>query len=117
MPFSHTDEFEWHEPPGHLAGYSKYLVNPEGAGSRYFDFRLSSYPTGGRVDPHVHQVAEQVYYIIAGTGRAECGSEAADLGPGSVMFVPAGARHSFLATSAENLVFVVVTSPPGDIAR
>lgn len=116
MPFCKEDDFAWIEPPGHVRGYSRYLVGPE-AGSSYFDFRTSRYPTGGRVGTHVHNVAEQVYYFIAGSGQAECGDENRTVGPGDVMFVPAGVPHSLVATSDEDLRFVVVTSPPGDVAR
>jgi quercetin dioxygenase-like cupin family protein len=116
MPFRHEEEAEWQEPPGHIRAYSRYLVGPEHA-SRYFDFRTSRYPTGGRVEPHTHQVAEQVYYFISGTGRAECGDETRTVGPGDVMFVPAGTRHGLVATSEDDLRFVVVTSPPDDVPR
>lgn len=116
MPFFNEQDAEWIEPPGHVRGYSRYLVGPE-HGSAYFDFRTSRYPTGGRVDRHVHTVAEQVYYFISGAGRAECGDETRTVGPGDVMFVPAGVPHSLTASSDEDLCMVVVTSPPNDIAR
>lgn len=116
MPFLHEDSVEWQEPPGHVRAYSRYLVGPD-RDSRYFDFRTSSYPPGGYVERHVHEVAEQVYYFMSGTGRAECGDETRDVGPGDVMFVPAGTPHSLEATGTADLRFVVVTSPPGDIAR
>lgn len=116
MPFRNEEEEAWVEPPGHVRGFSRYLVGPEN-GSEYFDFRVSRYPAGGYVEPHQHRVAEQVYYFISGTGEAECGDEKRTVGPGDVMFVPAGARHSLVASDGEDLRFVVVTSPPHDIAR
>lgn len=116
MPFRNEDDVEWHEPPGHIRAYSRYLVGPEDT-SRYFDFRTSRYPKGGYVEPHVHEVAEQVYYFLAGAGTAECGDETRTVGPGDVMFVPPGVRHSLVSTSEEDLRFVVVTSPPEDILR
>lgn len=116
MPFCNEEDFDWIEPPGHVRGYSRYLVGPQ-AGSRYFDFRTSRYPTGGRVDSHVHHVAEQVYYFISGTGQAACGDEIRTIGPGDVMFVPAGTPHHLVASGNEDLRFVVVTSPPNDIER
>jgi quercetin dioxygenase-like cupin family protein len=116
MPFCNEEDFSWNEPPGHVRGYSRYLVGPH-SGSKYFDFRTSRYPTGGRVDPHVHDVAEQVYYFISGTGRALCGEQTRTVGAGDVMFVPAGIVHSLECTSEDDLKFVVVTTPPDDIAR
>lgn len=116
MPFLNEENANWVEPPGHVRGYSRYLVGAE-QGSDYFDFRVSRYPTGGYVEPHSHRVAEQVYYFISGAGRAECGDETRAVGPGDVMFVPAGMRHSLVAVGEEDLRFVVVTSPPDDIPR
>jgi mannose-6-phosphate isomerase-like protein (cupin superfamily) len=116
MPFFNEEEVEWHEPPGHVGAYSRYLVGPD-HDSRYFDFRVSRYPTGGYVEAHKHDVAEQVYYFIAGAGKAECGDESRIVGPGDVMFVPAGVAHSLVSTGKEDLRFVVVTSPPNDISR
>ncbi|MGC9665398.1 cupin domain-containing protein [Planosporangium sp. 12N6] len=113
MPFLNENDVEWIEPPGHIRAYSRYLVGPEEQGSRHFDFRTSRYPTGGYVEPHEHDVQEQVYYFITGTGTAECGDETRTVGPGDVMFVPAGVRHSLVSTGAQDLEFVVVTSPPG----
>lgn len=116
MPFYHEADFDWVEPPGHVRGYSRYLVGPH-SGSKYFDFRTSSYPSGGRVDPHVHEVAEQVYYFTSGTGQARCGQETRTVAAGDVMFVPAGVVHSLTCTSDDDLTFVVVTTPPDDIPR
>jgi mannose-6-phosphate isomerase-like protein (cupin superfamily) len=116
MPFLNESTVDWHEPPGHTRAYSRYLVGPE-HGSRYLDFRTSLYPPGGFVAPHVHEVAEQVYYFLSGAGRAECGDETREVGPGDVMFVPAGARHGLVSTGDGDLCFVVVTSPPHDVPR
>jgi mannose-6-phosphate isomerase-like protein (cupin superfamily) len=116
MPFLNEQDVEWNEPPGHIRAYSRYLVGPDSHASRYFDFRVSRYPTGGYVEPHVHDVAEQVYYFIEGAGAAACGDETRTVGPGDVMFVPAGVRHSLLSTGDSDLGFIVVTSPP-DIQR
>ncbi len=116
MPFYNEADFEWTEPPGHVRGYSRYLVGPH-SGSRYFDFRVSSYPTGGLVQPHVHEVAEQVYYFIEGTGRAVCGAQTRDVAAGDVMFVPAGVVHSLECTSRQDLRFVIVTTPSDDVPR
>jgi mannose-6-phosphate isomerase-like protein (cupin superfamily) len=111
MPFVNESRVGWQQPPGHIDAYSRYLVGPE-QGSRHFDFRTSRYPKGGYVEEHLHEAAEQVYYFIAGSGRARCGDEQRDVGPGDVMFVPAGALHSLVSTGEQELRFVVVTSPP-----
>ncbi|GGL09424.1 cupin domain-containing protein [Mangrovihabitans endophyticus] len=116
MPFLNEGDVPWTEPPGHVRAYSRYLVGPDSHGSAHFDFRTSRYPTGGYVEEHLHESAEQVYYFLAGAGRAVCGEETRMVGAGDVMFVPARMRHSLMSTGERELEFVVVTSPPG-IAR
>lgn len=107
----------WHEPPGHNSGFSKYLVNEEQDGSKYFDFRISRYPIRGEVEPHTHEVAEQIYYVISGSGLFTYGDEEHIISPGYTVFIPAGVVHGLRNTGDEDLVFVVVTSPPNDIPR
>lgn len=106
----------WDEPPGHIGGFSKYLVG-EHNGCTTMDFRVSRYPIRGRVDPHIHEIAEQIYYIISGTGTAQLGDERMVIQPGDTLFVPPRVVHGLENTGHEDLVFVVVTSPPHDVPR
>jgi mannose-6-phosphate isomerase-like protein (cupin superfamily) len=107
----------WLEPGGHHTAYSKMLVNPELQGSRFFDFRISSYPVSGYAEAHVHDVAEQIYYFLEGTGLIQLGDEEHIVGPHTVMYVAPGVKHAVANTGFQNLVFIVVTSPPEDIER
>lgn len=101
----------WDEPPGHVGGFSKYLVGTHN-GSTTMDFRISRYPIRGRVDLHTHEHEEQIYYIISGTGTGQLGQERFLLQPGDTLFVPPTVEHAVENTGDEDLVFVVVTSPP-----
>jgi mannose-6-phosphate isomerase-like protein (cupin superfamily) len=116
MSFFNTADYSWHEPPGHTRGFSQYLINPDNSSSRNLDFRVSRYPPQGRVDLHEHATAEHVYLIISGLGVAELGDESGELGPGTFFFVPPGVPHSVTSTGPDDLVFVLVTSPP-DLPR
>jgi mannose-6-phosphate isomerase-like protein (cupin superfamily) len=110
-------ELPWNQPPGHFSGFSKYLVNPEFEKSKYFDFRISRYPIKGLVEEHVHDVAEQIFYFISGEALVTFGKEKKVVTKGFTMFVPPGISHAVENTGDEDLVFVVVTSPPDDIPR
>ncbi|CAB4712541.1 MAG: cupin domain-containing protein [Actinobacteria bacterium] len=107
----------WNEPPGHFGGFSKYLVNEENEGSKYFDFRISRYPIKGLVEQHTHEIAEQIFYFISGTGTVWYGDEKTIVGPGFTMFVPPTINHGVENTGDEDLVFIVATSPPNDVPR
>lgn len=107
----------WSEPSGHVGGLSKYLVSPDTHDSRFFDFRISRYPIGGFVEPHIHQTAEHVYYFLSGTGLIRYGDSERIVEPATVMFVPPGVVHAISNTGESDLVFIVATSPPSDIRR
>ena len=51
-------------------------------------------------DLHTHPHAEETILIMSGTGRAISGDEEFAVGPGSVIFIPAGDRHLLENTSA-----------------
>ena len=110
-------ELPWHQPPGHFSGFSKYLVNEEFEKSKYFDFRISRYPIKGLVAEHVHEVAEQIFYFISGEGLVTYGDKKTVVTKGYTMFVPPGINHAVENTGDEDLVFIVVTSPPNDVPR
>jgi hypothetical protein len=61
----------WEPPPGHHEAFSKLLVHPTTADTRYFDFRISSYRPRGYAEVHVHQVAENLYDVRRGQGIVE----------------------------------------------
>ncbi|HET7340352.1 MAG TPA: cupin domain-containing protein [Methylomirabilota bacterium] len=109
------EEQLWQLPPGHFEAFSKLLVHPTNSDTRYFDFRISSYQPRGYAEVHVHEVAENLYYILRGTGVVELDGERHLVEPGHVIHIPPGVRHGIFNTGLEDLVFIVVASPPGDM--
>ena len=111
MGYIDSRRIAWDEPPGHFGGFSKYLVGTHN-GAAHLDFRVSRYPIRGRVEPHVHDDAEQIYYVISGSGLGQIGDDEYLIGPGDTLFIPPTIVHAVVNTGDEDLVFVVVTSPP-----
>jgi mannose-6-phosphate isomerase-like protein (cupin superfamily) len=111
-----AEEMDWIEAPGHYSAFSKLLVN-ESHGSKYFDFRVSSYQPKGYCEPHTHEIAENIYYILKGTGIVELEGVRHLVGPGKVIFVPPGVEHGIANTGFEDLIFIVAASPPQDMPR
>ena len=73
---------------------------------RYYEFlRVSSLSVGiyvlddGSIDPQTPHNEDEVYYVASGHARmrmAEHGEEANfDVGPGTIIYVPAHTEHSF----------------------
>ena len=111
-----AEEVNWIEAPGHFSGFSKLLIN-ESHGSKYFDFRISSYQPKGYCDVHAHEKAEHVYYILKGTGIAEIDGKRHLVSPGMVVFIPAKVKHAIMNTGFEDLIFVMAASPPQDMPK
>ncbi len=110
-----VEEAFWEQPPAHFDAFSKMLVHPTNADTRHFDFRLSSYQPKGYAAVHVHEVAENIYYILQGKGIVELDGEKYLVEPHTVIHIPPGVRHGIFNTGLEDLVFVVVASPPSDM--
>ena len=105
----------WQQYPGHFGGaLSKELAGPETTGSSRVDFRISRYAPMAYVQEHVHQVQEQVYYVLEGEGVLTLDEARHLMRPHDYVYVPPGVRHSFTNTSTNGLVFLVVTTPAMD---
>ena len=111
-----AQEVDWIEAPGHYSAFSKLLVN-ESNGSKYFDFRVSSYQPKGYCDVHAHEVAENIYYILRGEGIVELDGKRFPVSPGTVIFIPPKVKHAIRNTGFEDLIFVVAASPPQDMPK
>jgi mannose-6-phosphate isomerase-like protein (cupin superfamily) len=110
-----VEEVEWIEPPQHHSAYSKLLVNPDNSATGYFDFRISLYQPKGYVEEHTHEHAEHVYYILQGHGLMTVGEKKYVVEPHTAIFVPPGVVHAIANTGLENLLFIVVTVPAGEL--
>jgi mannose-6-phosphate isomerase-like protein (cupin superfamily) len=106
----------WQQPDaGHVDGaYSKMLVTPQNSDTRHFDYRISVYQPKGSVAAHSHRVQEQIYQILEGEGLMELDGEKKVVRRHDVIFIPPGVVHALHNTGFQNLVFIVVTSPPTD---
>ncbi len=110
-----AEEIMWERPPGHHSAFSKMLVHPSNSGTKYFDFRISSYQPRGYAEVHVHEVAENLYYFLQGKGIVELDGVRHLVEPHMVVHIPPGVRHGIFNTGMEDLVFLVVASPPADM--
>ena len=76
------------------------------------DLSLGTYsiPAGGQDDQTPH-TEDEIYAVQSGRATLVTTSGIIDVGPGSVVFVPAGERHKFTEVS-EDLALLVVFAPP-----
>ena len=101
-----------------IAGAGTYTP-PEGdAPNRWIvhlnsdDLSVGTYsiPAGGEDDQNPH-TEDEIYVVQAGRATLVTTSGIQDVGPGSVIFVPAGERHRFTEVT-EYLALLVVFAPP-----
>jgi mannose-6-phosphate isomerase-like protein (cupin superfamily) len=76
------------------------------------DLSLGTYsiPAGGLDDQTLH-TEDEIYVVQAGRATLVTPTGTAAVGPGSVVFVPAGEAHRFTDIT-EDLALVVVFAPP-----
>jgi mannose-6-phosphate isomerase-like protein (cupin superfamily) len=108
-------EVPWKEFPDHFGGaLSKPLVNPENAGARHVDYRISMYQPMAYVKLHKHKVQEQIYHVLEGEGLMHIDGERRVVRRHDVIHLPPGVEHSIENSGLTDLVFLVVTCPPSD---
>ena len=76
------------------------------------DLSLGTYsiPAGGLDDQSPH-TEDEIYVVQSGRATLVTSSGAVEVGPGSVLFVPAGETHMFTEIR-EDLSLIVVFAPP-----
>src|SRR5262249_44766173 len=68
-------------------------------------------PPGKSVTPHHHEVLEEIYFILSGTGVMTIGDETRAVGAGDAIYIPTGQRHTLTNTGAEPMRIVLVCGP------
>lgn len=71
-------------------------VAAETVGATGLCMHIVTIPPGGRAKAHLHDAHETAVYVLSGTSRTWFGDgleEFADMGPGEMMYIPAGVPH------------------------
>jgi len=72
-------------------------------------------PNGSPHPIHHHPRAEEVFYIVRGTGRLTLeGGVEHEVHPGMLLYMPRGVRHTITASDAESLVWMSFIAPNED---
>lgn len=68
-------------------------------------------PPGATVPPHHHEVLEEVYYILEGSGLMTVGDEQREVSAGDAVYIPRHHRHTLTNTGAEPMRILLVCGP------
>lgn len=88
-------------------------------GAMYGDldsFEYCRLPPGASLGLHVHARSEEIYFVLAGRGRMQLGSETSEIGPGDLVVTALGDRHGVEAVGDEDLEFICAEATPPSIA-
>lgn len=88
------------------------LLNVIHAPTRNQSLAEASLPAGGSTQRHYHAEAEEIYFILTGSGGMELDGEIRPVGPGDAVLIPPGARHTIRANVASELRFLCCCAPP-----
>lgn len=100
-----------------LRGAGDFTSPPEGESRQWIEhMRVPSLSVGtyslpvGGVDGQQPHTEDEVYVVVAGRARLVADSGEAEVGPGSVIYVPAREAHRFVDVT-EDMAVVVVFAP------
>jgi mannose-6-phosphate isomerase-like protein (cupin superfamily) len=73
---------------------------------------LMAIPAGEEIGEEVHEGIDQVLAFVAGAGEAVIEGESIPVKAGSVVVVPSGTRHNFIANGNQALKLYTIYTPP-----
>ena len=76
-----------------------------------FTLVVEIFEPGGRTPPNSHAIAEEAFFVLAGTGRAIAGSITRDIGPGDVLVLRPGTEHVVENTGPGKLYCLTMMTP------
>jgi mannose-6-phosphate isomerase-like protein (cupin superfamily) len=68
-------------------------------------------PAGGATQEHFHPRAEEIYYLMHGTGKVRIENETREVGAGDAIAIPPGKKHKLWNTGNETLRLLCCCAP------
>ena len=92
------------------SNYFACLLDPLADGVS-FTLVVEIFEVGGRTPPNSHAVAEEVFFVMAGTGKAVAEGISRDVGPGDVLVLRPGTEHVVQNTGTDKLYCLTMMTP------
>jgi quercetin dioxygenase-like cupin family protein len=94
-------------------GALQWLVDQDLGAQHVMSYRLLLEPDSAL--SHVHAGAEEVLYLLEGTGEVRIEGTSHQVEAGQAVFIPDGAEHTYLNTGATPMVVVGAMAPPVEL--
>jgi len=109
------EEAEVFEAPEPWKRIIAILIDKNSIGAENMAVGLGKFKSGQKCAPHKHNDSEEAYYILKGKGVVKVNEEKYEVSEGNVVFVPKGFTHQIMNDGEEDLVFIWIMAPPGDV--
>jgi mannose-6-phosphate isomerase-like protein (cupin superfamily) len=76
-----------------------------------FTLVVEIFEPGGKTPPNTHGVAEEAFFVMAGTGRALADGDSREIGPGDVLVLRPGTEHVVENTGPGKLYCLTMMTP------
>jgi len=83
----------------------RWVIDEDHDGAPNYALRVIEVAPGGHTPDHAHPY-EHENYVVEGQGRVLLGDVWREVGPGSVIFVPAGLQHQYVNTGETTFRFL-----------
>ncbi len=92
-------------------------IAAETVGSTGLCMHVVTIPPGARAKAHLHEAHESAVYVVSGRARTWFGErleEFADMGPGEMMYIPAGVPHLPANLGDEPCTAIIARTDPNE---
>ncbi|HBK04908.1 MAG TPA: cupin domain-containing protein [Acetobacteraceae bacterium] len=76
-----------------------------------FTLVVEIFEPGGKTPPNTHGIAEEAFFVMAGSGRALCDGESRDISAGDVLVLRPGTEHVVENTGTGKLYCLTMMTP------
>ena len=90
----------------------KHLSSPWTLGSKNLWIGTSTVEPGNKTNTHSHDINEEVFYCVSGSGIIIVDGEEQEYFPGTTVYVPPGMMHQVVNTGDIPLKSLCSVSPP-----
>nr|WP_295462819.1 cupin domain-containing protein [Mesorhizobium sp.] len=107
-----TDSYGGKQGLSYFAG-----IAAETVGSKGLCMHVVTIPPGARARAHLHEAHESAVYVLTGTARTWFGErleDYADMGPGEMMYIPAGVPHLPANLGTEPCTAIIARTDPNE---
>ena len=100
----------WQAP--NLSRKVSLLVSREHCGAEHLSAGLFWLAPGHETVADIHPDAEEIYYVVSGSGRLVMDGEEFRVAQGMTVYIPAGVTHQSFNDGAEELCYFYAFGPP-----